>query len=253
MTCSIDECNRPVLARGLCKNHYQRARNREIRRRFVHPPCLHCGGVIAPEKNKNATYCSIVCKQKAIDERKSREALENRTRRARFCKWCKAELGPEKRSNVKFCSVQCGDYWHNNIAKLMTLQAKKAARRTCEVCNGPIPDSRFNGAVYCSQRCMRLAGRSMTPTITARQQGANLMRLYGITIEQRDAMFVGQGSVCAICVATETNGKGWHVDHDHVTGKIRGILCHRCNLMLGNSKDDSTRLRAAADYLDKHI
>ena len=41
-----------------------------------------------------------------------------------------------------------------------------------------------------------------------------------------------------------------HVDHDHETGKIRGLLCHACNIVLGLVKDDPDRLRLLANYLE---
>ena len=41
-----------------------------------------------------------------------------------------------------------------------------------------------------------------------------------------------------------------HVDHNHNTGVVRGLLCFHCNLILGHAKDESARLRAAADYID---
>jgi len=61
-------------------------------------------------------------------------------------------------------------------------------------------------------------------------------KLYGITIEDRDLMFVSQGGCCAICRPKERGTVGQkrlHVDHDHVSGKVRGLLCMTCNLALG--------------------
>jgi hypothetical protein len=74
--------------------------------------------------------------------------------------------------------------------------------------------------------------------------------LYGITSEQYAALLEQQGDRCAICRTDTPGGKGgWHVDHDHAIGRVRGLLCHYCNLALGNFKDDPTRLRAALEYL----
>jgi hypothetical protein len=57
-----------------------------------------------------------------------------------------------------------------------------------------------------------------------------LKRKYGITLEQWFELFKKQGEKCAICErAYDANSKNWHVDHNHSTGKIRGILCHICN------------------------
>ena len=79
-----------------------------------------------------------------------------------------------------------------------------------------------------------------------------LKSAYGITLAQKDAMFVEQGSCCAICESPTTTGKGWHVDHCHQTKKIRGVLCHRCNLMIGQAQDNVPLLNNAAHYLNRH-
>lgn len=75
-------------------------------------------------------------------------------------------------------------------------------------------------------------------------------RKYGITPEEAVAMFEAQGSVCKICKSdTPGSSKNWHVDHCHSTGKVRGILCNHCNLMLGYAKDNQQILCAAIEYL----
>lgn len=93
----------------------------------------------------------------------------------------------------------------------------------------------------------------------SRQRGYSLWKRYGITSEQFDAILEAQGG-CAACGSPTTDGKYWHVDHDHTCcdtqarscGKcIRGILCHGCNTALGNVGDDPNRLRALIAYLEK--
>jgi len=78
-----------------------------------------------------------------------------------------------------------------------------------------------------------------------------LKKRYGLTVEQFDTMLAAQGGKCAVCRSPEPGGKGtWHVDHDHSTERVRGILCHGCNT---GSKltDDPALLRAKANYLEK--
>lgn len=80
---------------------------------------------------------------------------------------------------------------------------------------------------------------------------------YGITLEQYAEMLVAQNGVCAICAKPETvihrnilNPLG--VDHDHETGKIRGLLCRKCNSGLGNFNDDPNLMVKAISYLRPH-
>lgn len=80
-----------------------------------------------------------------------------------------------------------------------------------------------------------------------------LKKSYGITSEDWQSLFASQGNSCAVCKRQEPDTKqGWHVDHCHGTGRVRGILCRRCNLLLGHGGDDPAVLRCAADYLEHH-
>lgn len=72
------------------------------------------------------------------------------------------------------------------------------------------------------------------------------LRKYGLTEEQYESLLAKQGWQCAIC-----GGEPKSVDHDHVTGEVRGVLCRPCNTGLGHFKDDPERLRRAATYIEE--
>lgn len=71
---------------------------------------------------------------------------------------------------------------------------------------------------------------------------------YGITLEEYNMMLKNQGSVCAVC-GGDNFGNTFHVDHNHTTNKIRGLLCNNCNTVLGHSKDSIEVLLKAIEYL----
>lgn len=74
-----------------------------------------------------------------------------------------------------------------------------------------------------------------------------------MTLADYDAMLLSQDGKCAICGTETSAGKGrFSVDHDHGTGKIRGLLCNNCNAGIGLLKDDPRVLRYAANYLESH-
>ena len=75
----------------------------------------------------------------------------------------------------------------------------------------------------------------------------NLKHRYHMTEEQVDEMLEGQGATCAICLAVLVGNK-FRIDHDHLTGKVRGILCHRCNIFCA-AFDDKDFLMRALVYL----
>jgi hypothetical protein len=85
----------------------------------------------------------------------------------------------------------------------------------------------------------------------------DLKRKYGIGLAEYSQMFMAQGGKCAICGSDygghrNAEQKALAVDHDHKTGKVRGLLCEPCNQGIGKLKDDYKILRQAADYLEKH-
>jgi len=85
---------------------------------------------------------------------------------------------------------------------------------------------------------------------------------YGLSRVEIEEMLASQGGRCAICQIPRPeltpycdmnyNRGEYHVDHDHVTGKVRGILCPPCNTGLGNFKDNISNLRNAISYLEDH-
>lgn len=77
-----------------------------------------------------------------------------------------------------------------------------------------------------------------------------LRRLYSTTPEEITELLVKQGHRCSICRAKL--GRGYHIDHDHETGKVRGLLCGVHNQGLGLFQHDPKTLRAAAEYLESH-
>jgi hypothetical protein len=126
-------------------------------------------------------------------------------------------------------------------------------QRTCIECAGGIPATRNARAIFCSYQCKtrchnrKNAGR---PEHAERLRGYLYAHKYGITVDDYDALFASQAGRCAICSTDSPGGRGrFHVDHDHATGEVRGLLCTNCNAGLGQFKDDPDRLGAAIRYL----
>ena len=80
----------------------------------------------------------------------------------------------------------------------------------------------------------------------------NLKKKYGITPEQFDAMLAAQGGVCAVCKGTHgEHGRPLFMDHKHGTKQTRGILCVRCNLLVGFIEKNEATILACEEYLRK--
>lgn len=76
------------------------------------------------------------------------------------------------------------------------------------------------------------------------------LRRYGLTLRDYDKLLESQDYSCKLCGSSDPGGRGrFHVDHNHQTGKVRGLLCHHCNLGLGHLKDSPKLLSAGLTYL----
>lgn len=80
---------------------------------------------------------------------------------------------------------------------------------------------------------------------------ARIKKIYGITELQFSSMMAAQFSCCKIC-KSKLNEKNTHIDHCHVSGKVRGLLCSRCNQAIGLLDEDCNKIEAAKQYLMEH-
>lgn len=115
--------------------------------------------------------------------------------------------------------------------------------KKCSSCKGFLPFAKFNkdgrGARGLQTACVHCQ-----QTLTWRSR-------YGIDAEAFARIAHRQGVRCAGCEVTLDLGRNTHIDHDHVSGVVRGLLCQNCNMALGSAKDSPSTLRRLATYLEE--
>lgn len=95
-----------------------------------------------------------------------------------------------------------------------------------------------------------IANRSPSKPKTQSQYKDSNLRRYGLNLEKFNAMLEKQGGSCKVCYGPSMGKGTYHVDHDHKTGKVRGLLCHKCNVALGMVQDSKSHLLALINYLE---
>ncbi len=170
--------------------------------------------------------------KKAKDGRTSycKDCLSVRHRRYRE----QGRGGPVKRVRNPLPVGECTDKW---CPACCSVQALSSFGRNRSSADGL--------TAYC-----RPCHNQATRDFLARKGGSrdyHLRRRYGITQADCDSLVAAQGGVCALCQKLKPE----HVDQDHVTGRVRGVLCSCCNQGLGSFRDDVASLRAAADYIER--
>jgi hypothetical protein len=134
------------------------------------------------------------------------------------------------------------------------------AFKVCCQCDKKKPQTEFyklqaskSGLSSACKKC--LTAKAKEVYIPGQHRDISLRHRFGIDSNQYESMLKIQGGKCAICGADNprrVNQKYFHVDHNHVTGEIRGLLCHHCNAGIGFLDDDPERLEAATKYLREH-
>ena len=121
--------------------------------------------------------------------------------------------------------------------------SKDASSLLCKKCTKSYINSRYDP----EKEKVRNAKRA------SQKRNRELKCLYGITLDEYNKMLKGQNNSCAICKTTDIppKRKGFDVDHCHTTKKVRGLLCHSCNVGIGFLKDDVEILKTAILYLSK--
>jgi len=83
-------------------------------------------------------------------------------------------------------------------------------------------------------------------------KSSRLRHNYGMLPEEYDKLNEDQNGRCYLCGTSENRGKPLYVDHCHVSGKVRKLLCHHCNSGLGMFRDNPELLNKAAEYIKEH-
>ena len=125
--------------------------------------------------------------------------------------------------------------------------------RPCRTCG----EESVKGHRYCTDhwsivRREYARAHSRRPPSVEQRRTHRLWEIYKIPPERFDEILASQGGGCAICGTKTPGGMGrFHIDHDHASGRVRGVLCQPCNISLGLMRDNPTLLRGAAEYLEK--
>lgn len=172
---------------------------------------------------------------------------------------------------VKLCS-RCGAEFNSltNSVRCVSCRIPHKSERSARLYSENIVKRRFQIREYAQANRItlaaarkkwraenrdRVAGYSkkywaLNPEKQRRKRQIQKFREWGITEDRYRDILVSQGGGCAICAGLCVSGRQLAVDHDHETGKIRGLLCARCNNGLGNFTDNSALLLRAASYLE---
>lgn len=114
--------------------------------------------------------------------------------------------------------------------------------------------SKSDGFKSCCKECGKLLVYSWRARKgPEKMRDYRLMSTYGIGIKEYNQMFVKQNGCCDICGKHQSELKrGFAVDHCHNTGKVRALLCHKCNTGIGNFEENIETLKEAICYIMRH-
>ena len=201
--------------------------------------CEQCGAPfeLAPGAHKRR-FCSRLCRRRTWEAARAATFRASRERQPKVCDHC-GQTFTSPWAKTRYCSATC--HVDHRLAQLRAARLAKVAGRLCKHCGRPVPETRRLNARYCDGYCKAQALRAHVGTSHRHKAPAGTY----------EALLAAQGGRCAIC-GTDTPGtiqRFFALDHDHVTGAIRGLLCYRCNIGIGNLGDDPDRLEAAARYL----
>lgn len=155
------------------------------------------------------------------------------------CPGCLRRFLPKHKKH-RYCSRSC----QSRVSQRARLGIEDPGhRRRCWWCRSVflLLDARRD---FCSSECARISGLL-----------SEVQRKYGITKDQYRSSYFAQGGKCAICRLPERTERNTllAVDHDHVTGQFRGLLCSQCNRAIGLLQDDPEVLISALTYLGCQI
>lgn len=129
--------------------------------------------------------------------------------------------------------------------------------KTCSTCGEEKPTDDFYHQRRACKPCVREHQRRFRDSRPDYNHTRNLQRRYGLSVDEYETFIANQNFACAICEVEISTTLGYKakrpvvVDHNHETGEVRGILCPKCNLVLGHARENTTILYKAIVYLSE--
>lgn len=149
---------------------------------------------------------------------------------------CPRHEKQRERSSARFKRLQHDPKWRAERLAQTRRRRKTVVQRICITCGKfiELPQRK-----YCSEKC--------------RYRRGSVAKLYSLKPLDVMTLRIRQDNACAICEVEPSEDalgrSGFQIDHDHATGKVRGLLCAGCNRGLGGFRDDVTLLTRAIEYL----
>lgn len=192
------------------------------------PLCARCGIAVtrpASVAGRQRRFCSRACHMLFCVEDKERRGAATLARGLKKCSRCREEK-------------PCSEFFVNSDGALSSW---------CKLCH--TTSTKKSAALRKAKNPERWAEINLK---------AFLRRRYKMTLDTYKVILAGQQNCCAVChgdnnLNTKDEQRRLYIDHDHVTGHIRGLLCHRCNVGIGLLDDNPELLRDAAAYLERPL
>lgn len=236
-TCSVEGCENKHLARGLCSLHYQRLK--------------HSGDFIPRPKPDPERPCSVdgctnnghlkgMCTKHYHRMRRHGTTDDSVPKAAAKCR---VEDCTEFVRARELCPLHLRRWYRTGTTDPGPIDP----RRRCSQCEQLLLRERFPSTARVCEDCFPLYRQEQL----ARQMQPRLGRKAKKVVAE---LIAAQGNRCAICgcPGEDAMRKRLALDHDHATGRIRGMLCLHCNSGLGQFRDDPALLEAAIRYLQEH-
>ena len=236
-TCIVSECSRESHTKGLCPAHYQK----HLRYGTATP---------SPDQRRKPGPKPDPSKPRSRHNPDNPNRLRPRKQRTERTQCKRGHKLTEDSVYLSKAGVRsCRECLRENTARWRELHPVEKVgnsnqRKThCKRGHEFTPENtyEYKGNRQC-KACMRAHGKR-------HQDEVGRFQRYGITKQDYEEMLARQGNACAICSDPLNGYRNLHIDHDHVTGQVRGVLCRSCNLALGKFRDDPDLLIKAADYL----
>ncbi len=284
MDCFFDGCLRPVFRAGLCYSHY------DERRMADKPPCsvVGCGtrsrsaGFCQKHYREQlravAPHCSIEgCERAAVagglcDTHRKRRDRRGSLDPTRAHDWGGRRAHPFYQTWMwlrrRAGYVPVSEEWQKDFWRFVDDMGDKPPGHVLRRKDNSLPYQKGNvhwtkkkisvSDAASRKEYMRVWHKRYREENPDRFRHYQMKSLRGIGLEDFNVMLAAQGGVCAICEKQESAShpitgapRSLAVDHCHSTGKIRGLLCSRCNSILGHALDDVEILRRAIAYLGR--